>query len=228
LFVKIVPFSVAAIAITAMGCSHLSHAERQDYKTVPDDPSRNPDLAQHLNTRAITQIEKGKFDKAAETLSQALVADVTFGPAHNNLGRVYFAQGKYYLAAWELQYAVNGMPNRPEPHNNLGLVYEAVNKLPEALEHYEIACTMDDGNPEFLGNLVRLRLKMDERDPTVRPLLETLVYYDSRPDWSQWAREQLGVFIPPHQAVAYYEDADPKATSSVIERLPPPEPNVAH
>jgi hypothetical protein len=31
------------------------------------------------------------------------------GPAHNNLGIVYYRRKKYYLAAWEFQYAARLM-----------------------------------------------------------------------------------------------------------------------
>jgi hypothetical protein len=32
------------------------------------------------------------------------------GPAHNNLGIVYYRQKKYYLAAWEFQHAARLYP----------------------------------------------------------------------------------------------------------------------
>jgi hypothetical protein len=35
------------------------------------------------------------------------------GPAHNNLGIVYYRQKKYYLAAWEFQYAAKLMAYSP-------------------------------------------------------------------------------------------------------------------
>ena len=38
--------------------------------------------------------------KAQEYLQKALVADVTYGPAHNTLGMLYLKQRRLYLAAW--------------------------------------------------------------------------------------------------------------------------------
>ena len=89
----------------------------------------------------------------------ALEADVTFGPAHNNLGRVYYHQGQLYLDAWEFQYAIKLMPYQPEPKSNLGLVLEAANKLDEAIKNYDEAMNLEPENPQFLGNDARARAR---------------------------------------------------------------------
>ena len=56
-------------------------------------------------------MEKSDYDAAEAALKAALTADVMFGPAHNNLGKVYFHKGELYLAAREFDYAMKLMPN---------------------------------------------------------------------------------------------------------------------
>jgi tetratricopeptide (TPR) repeat protein len=164
-----------------------------DYRTIQADPNHDSELARVENQRAISLLEKGKIEKAEQSLQQALIADVTYGPAHNNLGKLYFSQGKYYLAAWEFEYAVKLMPHRAECQNNLGLVYEAVGKLDEAIDAYTLAFGMDGKNPVIIGNLARARVRRGDTDRIVEQLLNDLRLYDTRPPWLQWANERLAL-----------------------------------
>lgn len=182
------------------GCTQLaSKRATRNYETISAEPNRNTRRARHLNDKAIRHIQNNNWDKATAALQSALAADVNFGPAHNNLGRVYFAQCKYYLAAWELQHAINEMPSHAEPISNLGLVYETVGRNMEALEQYELAYSMAPTQAEYIGNLARIRLVIDDKDPTVVELLRELVSYDTRPYWTYWAREQLAFREPSNQ-----------------------------
>lgn len=174
------------------GCGPSAGPEH-GYRTTSNPPRRNADLARKLNAEALEQIQDGKLDKAEERLKKALDADVTFGPAHNNLGKVYYHQGKLYLAAWEFQYATKLMPDQPEPRNNLGLVLEAAGKLSEAVAQYEQARSLGPDNPQFIGNLARAKLRRGDGDPQVRQLLEEIVFKDTRPEWVDWAKQELAV-----------------------------------
>jgi tetratricopeptide (TPR) repeat protein len=120
---------------------------------------------------------------------------VTFGPAHNNLGLVYFhlKNSPMYLydAAREFDYAARLMPYQPDPRNNLGLVFEETGKFREAVESYERARKLAPDNPEYIGNLARVRVRRGDRDDETRKLLEELTFKDPRPDWRDWARMKL-------------------------------------
>src|SRR4029453_19576722 len=107
-------------------------------------------------------------------LKSALAADVMCGPAHNNLGKVYYHQHKLYLAAWEFQYAMKLMPNVPEPRNNLGLVFESAGKLDDAVASYDEARGLEPDNVQFIGNLARARVRRGDDDAGVRDLLRQL------------------------------------------------------
>lgn len=166
-------------------------------------------------------------------MQKSLLADVTYGPAHNNLGKIYYGQRNFYLAAWEFEYANKLMPHRAECQNNLGLVYEAVGKLDEAIDSYSIAYAADPKNPVVIGNLARARVRRGDDDPVVAQLLADLKLYDSRPEWVAWASERLAVATPvvrlePLGGVVRSGGSKPAHRPADIipeESLPAPEPS---
>ncbi len=167
--------------------------------TVPVSPpvhvsgnvAANTQQARDDTDRAFELIHAGKFDAAGPLLERAIVADTMYGPAHNDLGLVYFHQDRAYEAAREFDKASKLMPRRGEPLNNLGLVYEQADKWADAETAYASALELDPVNTEFAGNLARMRIRRGERDEATRKLLELLVLKDSRPAWVDWARSNL-------------------------------------
>jgi Flp pilus assembly protein TadD len=181
-----------ALAVIGFGCaSGAKQKAPQAYETVQPDPHRDAALAERHNAEAMAAIQCGDFAKAETELKKALGADVMHGPAHNNLGKVYYHQSKLYVAAWEFQYAAKLMPNLPEPRNNLGLVFESAGKLDEAVGEYDEAMRMAPDNVQFMGNLARARVRRGDRDDSVRELLGRLVLRETRPEWADWARARL-------------------------------------
>jgi Flp pilus assembly protein TadD len=174
------------------GCgSTASRSSSKQYETVAPAPNRNADLARQENARALVLMDKGDHAGAESALKAALAADLMCGPAHNHLGKVYFRQGKLYLAAWEFQYAMKLMPNQPEPPNNLGLVFEAAGKLDEAAESYGKAVALEPENIHAMGNLARARVRRGDRSADLRSLLGKLVLRETRPDWLAWEQGVL-------------------------------------
>jgi len=195
---------VSSTIFSAVGCNSLTHrkarrSKNAAYETVSAAPNRLPLMAQSLTNDAIDLICKCDWCPAQELLRQALAADVSYGPAHNALGKVYYAQHKYYLAAWEFEYAIMSMPERAEPYNNLGLVYEAVGRTEEAIEQYQSAYNMNPQDPNAIGNLARTLLRQDPDDEVAMELLRELTYYDTRPNWVYWASERLGLSRGEHR-----------------------------
>ena len=127
--------------------------------------------------------------KIQQLLNDALLADVAFGPAHNTLGKVYLEQGKHYLAAWEFEYANRLMPDRTEPINNLGLVYEYAGQLDRAIEFYEQAYSDSPQTAQYLGNLLRARVRRGDPISDLRQQFEDLILLDKRRQWQDWARK---------------------------------------
>lgn len=195
----------AAVLLSGCGWTAMS-ADQTEYRTTAGDPRRDTELAGMLNARAVQLITQGCLAEAEAVLKDALSADLFHGPAHSNLGVVYFQQQKFYLAAWEFQYAIKMMPTKAEPRNNLGLVFEAVGKLREADEQFEQALALDPENPQIIGNLAKTRIATNRKDEVTRQLLTDLVLKDCRPEWTAWARERLVLMGRANPAAASQPD----------------------
>ena len=175
----------------AVGCASDGAAQRDPYDTLPADPGRDTTLARQFNDQAVEKLEAGDFAGAEKLLREALYQDVLFGPAHNHLGKIYYHQQKFYLAAWEFQYAIKLMPRMPEPRNNLGLVFESVGKRDNAVATYEQATDLAPDTAEYICNLASAQIRRGDDDAAVRALFEELIMKETRPAWAQWARERL-------------------------------------
>ncbi len=220
---------LTGIAIAVLcGCTSLLNRP-SNYETVSIDPSHDAEAAGKANRRATDLLAKDKAEKAEAQLRKALAADVTYGPAHNNLGLIYYGQGKYYLAAWEFEYAIKLMNDQPEPYNNLGLVLEAVGKLDDAIAAYETARRLQPDHPQYVGNLARARFRRSNDDPCLHELLSDLIVIDTRPDWVGWARERLALdktHSPSPKAPLSSGNAKDSA-GTTVEIIPPPQPENA-
>lgn len=184
-----------AMIIWVSGCAGSGH--KAVYETVRVAPNRDTAKARKENSLAVELLRNREYDEAEKILKDALASDVTFGAAHNNLGKIYYLQSKFYLAAWEFQYAIKLMPHHPEPRNNLGLVLEAVGRLDEAADIYNEALYLQPDNPQIIGNLARTRIRRGDKDDDLRQLLSDLIMRDTRPEWITWAREKLALLGQP-------------------------------
>jgi Tfp pilus assembly protein PilF len=210
-------------ALVAGGCTALHETKSSHYETVQADGQHDTQAAEAEHATAIDYFCGRKCGgscdlvKAEEHLQQALVADVTFGPAHNTLGMLYLKQRRLYLAAWEFEYANKLMPERFEPLYNLALVYESADKLDRAIEYASMAFSLAPRNADVLETLIRARLRNGDPVDEVRPLIKEVLFYESRPNWVGWAKEQLSHAPenPGHNLPAL-----PPAPGEV----PPPEP----
>jgi Tfp pilus assembly protein PilF len=208
-----------ALLATGPGCHALTKAPPLNYRTVVADAHHDTDVAQQKTAEALQLMEQSKVDEAEQALQAALIADVTYGPAHHNLGTLYLRQGKRYLAAWEFEYAIKVMPDRAEPHNNLGLIYDTVGRYDHSIVFLEQAHALDPENPEYLGNLVRSRIRQGDRGPETRELLHRLILLDARPDWIGWAKAQLAT-----GKIASADVTTKPSAGPALESLPAPPP----
>ncbi len=183
--------AILILVVLMTGCARIQSLEKLDYRTVEDSGSGDSELARSLHESALLLIDECRMEEAEQQLQQSLLADVSFGPAHNTLGKLYFDQKKFYFAAWEFEHANRVMPGRPEPLNNLGLVYESIGQLDNAVVHYQQAVDTSPDNSEFLGNLIRSRIRRGDRTSDLRDMLERFIFLDSRQSWVDWAKGQL-------------------------------------
>ncbi|HYE21549.1 MAG TPA: tetratricopeptide repeat protein [Tepidisphaeraceae bacterium] len=156
-------------------------------------PAGAPDtaLARQQNDLAFDLIGKGKYLEALPLLERAINADPYYGPAHNNLGIVYYHTDSLANAGRSFETALRNMPNQPDARNNLGLVFERLNRPTDAATEYERARRLAPENPEYLANLCRARYKLDPRDPGLTPLLRELVAKTRSAEWRTWAETNL-------------------------------------
>ncbi len=190
----LIAIMIVSIVSPLIGCQAQSSRPHRGADAAQSGAAQ-PELARAKHELALTAIDAGDIDAAEALLREALDADIMFGPAHNNLGKIYFQQRKLYEAAWRFEYAIKLMPDQPEPRNNLGLVLEHARRLDDAIVHYTDAHDLAPDNVEILGNLVRSRLRRGDRDSDVRRQLEDLVLKDTRPDWLAWAHEHLSRLV---------------------------------
>jgi Tfp pilus assembly protein PilF len=213
-------------ALVASGCAALRETKTTHYETVQADGQHDTQTAEAEHAKAIEYLSGQKcggcdFVKAEEHLQKALVADVTYGPAHNTLGMLYLKQRRLYLAAWEFEYANKLMPERFEPIFNLALVYESADKLDRAIEYSSMAFSMAPRNPDVLETLIRTRLRNGDPIEEVRPLMKEVLFYETRANWVCWAKEQLS---RAPENPGRHPPFPPPAPGEV----PPPEPLLKH
>lgn len=173
------------------GCQRFQKGNSLGYKTYFESNSKDFERAKFKHELAIEALCENDECAAEQLLREALICDSSFGPAHNTLGKLYYDQRKFYLAAWEFEQALQQMPERLEPANNLGLVFEAVGKYDEAIQQFELAWNQEPGNAQFLGNLLRARIRNGESATELEGLLHQLIEIDDRTEWVDWAKGQL-------------------------------------
>ncbi len=184
--------NIVAMLLVAMlvGCASLKDSKES---IIHVSASRNSAEAARLTLLGVKVLHHGDVDRATTKFMAAIHADDTYGPAHNNLGLLHYEQGNLYQAVLAFEQAMDLMPQDPVVYYNLGLSLETAGKTFEANDLYLQAVEMDPVNPVFLGNLVRLRVRMGESDPILVSQLQDLILIETRPDWRRWADRQLAL-----------------------------------
>ncbi|MEM1108464.1 MAG: tetratricopeptide repeat protein [Planctomycetota bacterium] len=172
-------------------CLGACETPRESTRQVVVELSGDPRIAQTAYELGLAKIGVGNLDAAEVHFRDAIDADVSHGPAHNNLGKIQYQNRQLRDAALSFQRAAENMPFRPEPANNLGLVFEAGNRLDAAVREYEKALSLDSENLVYVGNLARARVKRGDDDASLRRQLWQIADNDSREPWVEWARKQI-------------------------------------
>ncbi|MEL6104630.1 MAG: tetratricopeptide repeat protein [Planctomycetota bacterium] len=200
------------------GCS----SQRKNQSIIRVNAKQNTHRANRLTYAGIRELNLGHIDVAAKKFREAIKADFTYGPAHNNLGLMHYEQGNLYQAVTAFEAAREYLPSDPAVVYNLGLALESAGRTDEALDLYYTANQMDRANPHFLGNLTRLRVRLGEHDEQLRQQLKDLVLIETRPEWRRWADHQLGLTMNaaldrgpkgPDLETAANETAEPRKTN---------------
>lgn len=219
-------------AVLVGGCASLTEGNEAIIRVQA---AQDPIKAARLTLHGIKAMDGGDVDRAAAKFASAIAADQAYGPAHNNLGLLHFDQGNLYQALLAFEQAMELMPHDPAVYYNLGLTLESAGKVYEAMDLYWQAVEMDSVNPFYLGNLVRLRIRLGEDGPDLKTQLQDLVLIETRPEWRRWADRQLaltrnnsldrGPETPEFDALADRDSTDDKPRLKSVIDLTPQQPN---
>ena len=160
------------------------------YRIVSTEVLRNTEAAKRANREGLEHLAEGRLTEAAEAFEQARKADVEYGPAYNNLGKVYFKQRKWHEAAREFDNAKRLLPYHPGPPNNLGLVFQQAGWFDEAVKQHRQAVNLAPGDVEYAGNLAMALIRRGDETDEVRDLLGQLTKQTTNREWLLWARKQ--------------------------------------
>lgn len=181
--------AIALMVAAACGCTTVETAH--NYRTLLPSMGRCRDAAKEANQQGLTFAADDDYEQAEKAFRQALRADVTYAPAHNNLGLVLLAQGRFHDSALELSFAKRLNPQATEPLINLARLYERVGWWPAAIAEYEQALALDEDNVEAMGRLARAYAQTRRNPTTLESLLRKLVLGKDNEGWKTWALAQL-------------------------------------
>jgi Tfp pilus assembly protein PilF len=180
--------AIAVLAAVAALAACKAARPRGPYDAQAES-QRDSVKAEHLTREAADLIES-EPERAEKLLRQALSMDLYFGPAHNNLGVVFLAQGKRYEAAQEFEWAKKLLPGHPDPRVNLGLCFEDAGRLDETLEHYATALEVHPGYLPAIQGAASATLRMGRPDQRLRGWLDEIALRGESADWRGWAIQQ--------------------------------------
>ncbi|TAJ19326.1 MAG: hypothetical protein EPO68_06490 [Planctomycetota bacterium] len=163
---------------------------------APNEAQRDSAKAEAL-TREAAELLTSEPERAEKLLREALSADLYCGPAHNNLGVVFLAQGKRYDAAQEFEWAKKLLPGHPDPRVNLALCFEDAGRLDEALEHYASALEVFPGYVPAMQGAASASLRSGKSDPRLRGWLDEVALRGESDAWRAWAVEHAIKRAPP-------------------------------
>lgn len=124
----------------------------------------DPDHVGSLHLLGLIAHQLGR-DNAADLIARAVAIEPNYPEAHNDLGVVLGAQGKFTDAAACFERAVTLKPNYAEAHNNLGSALSELGRRMEAIACFERALAI---NPNIamahynLAALLNQRGRIDE------------------------------------------------------------------
>lgn len=172
------------------GCSFLKHEPSSLVYMWRNRSTKTVDIDLYFD-QAEEAFCDGNYELAECKLTEILTVDPDSLRAHNNLGRLYYDQRKYYLAAKHFSLAQD-LSEQPEVQlNHLGLVYEAIGKLDAAADYFIQAIEFDPDCVIYKSHLARVYVRQNRRDSGTENLLLETAEKDDREGWRQWANLQI-------------------------------------
>jgi len=177
----------AVLALFAVSCS--SPGPVGPYSTTSAE-NRDESKAEKL-TREAVEVGDSNPTKAETLLRDALTADLYHGPAHNDLGVIFYRQGKLYEAANEFEWARKLMPGSPDPRLNLALVLERAGQTKEAFAAYDSALEAAPEHVPTLQAYARLAVREGRHDEKTSQALRLVALRGEDDAWRRWAQQEV-------------------------------------
>lgn len=134
-------------------------------KSIALDP---PNAADAYNYLAYMWAEHDShLEEAQEMIKHALELDAENGAYLDTLGWIEFQQGKFEQALSHLLRASQAI-KRDDPVilEHIGDTYSKLNKMPQALDQWQRALTLDPGNKQIAEKIDNAKTKMSKGEPT--------------------------------------------------------------
>lgn len=106
----------------------------------------------------------GILDSAHEHFTKAVRLDPEDAAAYDGLARIWRDWGFPHLGMQDSQRAVQLAPESPIPVNTLGTLHAAAGRLPQALEWYSKALSLDPTAPYALNNYCYAAVRLGRTD----------------------------------------------------------------
>jgi len=152
--------------------------------------SRDESKAAQL-TRDAVAVADHDPEKAEALLREALTSDIYDGRAHNDLGVLFFRQGKLYEAANEFEWARKLMPGSPDPRLNLALVLERAGQTKEAFAAYDSALEAAPEHVPTMQAYARLAVRDGRHDEKTANALKLVALRGEDDAWRRWAQQEV-------------------------------------
>jgi len=152
--------------------------------------NRDESKAEQLTRDAVAVADRDP-EKAESLLREALTSDLYHGPAHNDLGVLFFRQGKLYEAANEFEWARKLMPGSPDPRLNLALVLERAGQKKEAFASYDAALEAAPEHVPTMQAYARLAVREGRRDEKTANALKLVALRGEDDAWRRWAQLEV-------------------------------------
>jgi len=188
------PHRVLLAALLAAPAACSSGGPLGPYSTASES-DRDSTKAEQLTAKAVDCAEDNPA-QAETLLRDALTADLYHGPAHNDLGVLYFREGKLYEAANEFEWARKLMPGQPDPRMNLALTLERAGHVAEAFSAYDAALEVAPEHVPTLQAYASLAVRQGRRDEKVAAMIKTIALRGESEAWRSWARAEIARAAP--------------------------------
>src|SRR5689334_7824198 len=174
-----------------------------------------------LYSLAKDQYGTGNFDKARQTVDEALKMDPTNEPLHVLAAKLAIEQGQLESAEIDLKQAQTLNAKDAEADYLLGVVYQRWQKLDTALDCYTKASDKSPAELAYIMARAEMLVAMDRQKDALSLLQEKVVYFEHSPVIRDAVGQLLMQMHRTDEAVAMFRQASVLATDdqSIREHL---------